>query len=448
MKWQAYPKYKDSDVEWLGKIPEEWEINRIKHTTYVKGRIGWKGLKSDEFIDEGPYLLTGTDFDKGRINWHRSYHVSEERYKEDPYIQLKENDLLITKDGTIGKVAIVKNLPGKACLNSGIFVTRPTKKEYITSYMYWLLNSEVFSRFIDYTKTGTTISHLYQNVFVEFAFPRPSITEQHTIAAFLDRETSRIDKLISKKERQIELLQEKRAALISHAVTKGLDPNARMKDSCVEWLGKIPEHWNVKRLKYLLAAPFQYGANEAAELEDINLPRYVRITDINEDGTLKEDTFKSLSEDVAKPYLLNNDDILFARSGATVGKTFLYQEPWGKAAYAGYLIRARVNKKIIKPEYVAYFCHSTNYWDWLHSNFIQSTIQNVSAEKYAVLIIGVPSIEEQEITVKFLDEEAGKINKIISKVTQSISTLREYRTALISAAVTGKIDVRKEEISK
>jgi len=171
-RWKRYPAYRDSGVEWIGEVPDGWEIKKIKHTTYVKGRIGWQGLKSDEFIEKGPFLVTGTDFIDGEVNWETCYHVLEERYNEDPYIQIRENDLLITKDGTIGKTAIVKNLPDIACLNSGIFLTRSISEDYITEFMYWILNSVVFSKFIDYTKTGTTINHLYQNVFVDFAFPR------------------------------------------------------------------------------------------------------------------------------------------------------------------------------------------------------------------------------------------------------------------------------------
>jgi len=227
MKRKPYPAYKPSGVEWLGDLPEHWDVKKVSHTTYVKGRIGWQGLTADEFIDEGPYCVTGTDFSNGKVNWGICYHVSEERYREDPYICLKEGDLLITKDGTIGKTAVVSALNDKATLNSGIFLTRPIKDDYITIFMYWLLNSKVFTDFIELTKTGTTISHLYQNVFVRFAFPLPTFSEQQTIAAFLDCETGRIDTLVEKKYRLIELLREKRSALISHAVTKGIDPSVK-----------------------------------------------------------------------------------------------------------------------------------------------------------------------------------------------------------------------------
>ena len=216
-------RMKDSGIEWIGEIPEHWGVSKIKFTTYVKGRIGWQGLRADEFIDEGPYLVTGTDFVDGLVNWDSCYHISMERYNEAPPIQLRENDLLITKDGTIGKVAIVKNKPKYAILNSGIFVTRPKNSAYLTEFMYWILNSQVFNKFIQYMSLGSTIVHLYQQTFENFSFPITNLNEQKTIAHFLDRKVAEIDGLISDIKLQIQKLKEYRQSLISEAVTGKID---------------------------------------------------------------------------------------------------------------------------------------------------------------------------------------------------------------------------------
>jgi restriction endonuclease S subunit len=226
-------------------------------------------------------------------------------------------------------------------------------------------------------------------------------------------------------------------------MTKKWQPYPTYKDSGVEWLGAIPEHWEVKRLKFLITESLKYGANESAQLEDKDCPRFIRITDITEDGLLKEDTFRSLPKDIAKPFILKTGDILFARSGATFGKSFMYREQWGIACHAGYLIRARLKLAEALPEFVSYFANSSVYWDWISSIFIQATIQNVSAEKYANLWMGVPDIQEQQKIAQFLDRETSKIDNLITKTRTSIDHLKEYRTALISAAVTGKIDVRE-----
>jgi len=216
-------KMKDSGIEWIGEIPEGWEVNKIKNTSYVKGRIGWHGLTSEEYSDEGAYLVTGTDFKNGFIEWENCYHVGWNRYKEDPYIHLKYDDLLITKDGTIGKVALIDNLPDKATLNSGIFLVRALNKKYLTRFMYWMLNSAVFERFFDYIKTGATISHLYQETFEGFFFPIPPKPEQTAIAQYLDKATEKIDKTIKLIEKKIELLEEYKKSLIHHVVTGKVD---------------------------------------------------------------------------------------------------------------------------------------------------------------------------------------------------------------------------------
>src|SRR5690625_1676966 len=216
-------KMKDSGIEWIGEIPEHWETTKIKYTTYVKGRIGWQGLRSDEFIDVGPHLVTGTDFQEGNVNWSTCYRISEERYEEAPEIQLKNEDLLITKDGTIGKTAIVKNKPQKAILNSGVFVTRPYKEEYLTEYLYWVLNSSIFIDYIDIMSSGTTVRHLYQETFKNFIYPLPNLPEQKRISELISNQTSHLNDVINQTKIQISKLKEYRESLIYEAVTGKID---------------------------------------------------------------------------------------------------------------------------------------------------------------------------------------------------------------------------------
>ena len=212
------------------------------------------------------------------------------------------------------------------------------------------------------------------------------------------------------------------------------------KDSGIKWLGEIPAHWEVKRLKFLLQEALQYGANEPAELMDPDLPRYIRITDVGEDGRLREETFRSIPKDVARPYLLQDGDLLFARSGATVGKTFRFEPSWGRAAYAGYLIRARLKLQRCSSRFVQYFTKSKSYWDWLQTNFIQATIQNVSAERYANLGIALPELREQQEIVSLLDRETARIDGLVARKERLIQLLQEKRAALITRAVTRGLD--------
>lgn len=212
------------------------------------------------------------------------------------------------------------------------------------------------------------------------------------------------------------------------------------KDSGVEWLGEVPVGWDILRLKHLTVEPPQYGANEPAQHVDPDQPRYIRITDIDDAGRLRSDTFCSLPENIAKPYLLKQGDILFARSGATVGKTLFYEESWGRACYAGYLIRFRINHLFTSAQFIYYFTQSSSYRNWLTSSFIQSTIQNISADKYANLALAVPSLAEQQSIVEFLDGETSKIDALITKKERLIELLKEKRSAVISHAVTKGLD--------
>jgi type I restriction enzyme S subunit len=179
-----------------------------------------------------------------------------------------------------------------------------------------------------------------------------------------------------------------------------------------------------------------YGANESAELEDRTLPRYIRITDVKEDGTLHEDTFRSLEEDVAAPYLLEDGDILLARSGATVGKSFQYLKRWGRAAYAGYLIRFRPDQDVIVPRFASYYFKTAGYWACINSSRIQATIENFSAEKYKDLNLPLPEKGEQQQIAAFLDWKTGQIDALIARKGELLEKLKEKRLAVITQAVT------------
>ena len=212
---------KDSGVEWIGKIPEGWNTIKIKFTSWLKGRIGWDGLKSGEFIEEGPYLITGTDFINGGINWDTCTHISEERFMEDELLHIYENDLLITKDGTIGKLAIVKNCPREVSLNGGVMIIRNTNKwKYLDKYLYCILSSEQLYLWYGLSQSGnSTIKHLYQGQFYDFEFTYPNLNEQKKISDYLDKKCVDIYKLIEIKKQKIDQLDEYKRSLIYEYVT-------------------------------------------------------------------------------------------------------------------------------------------------------------------------------------------------------------------------------------
>lgn len=420
---KKYDSYKDSGIEWIGEIPLHWILKRIKHTTYVKGRIGWQGLRSDEFLETSDSIVvTGTDFQNGRINWVSCYQVPKERYDEDQFIQLKEEDLLITKDGTIGKVAVVKYLPKIATLNSGVFVTRPKTSDYIPEFMYWILVSDVFISFYNFNKSGSTIQHLYQNVFDEFKFICPPIEEQTAIASYLDQKTTQIDDLISKKQRLIELLREERTAMINQAVTKGIrslsgaeTPNVKMKDSGIEWLGEIPEHWEVKKLKYCIKIQSGKGITNEELKENGEFKVY------GGNGIMGyTDKFNSIE-------LV----LIIGRVGALCGNIHLVD---GEKWISDNALFAQTSENY---QYMEYFLKFLDLNRLANKN-AQPLITGTMVKEQS---IGLPNKNEQKEIVEFITNETNRIDLITSKTNQEIDLLKEYKTALISEVVTGKVKV-------
>ncbi len=437
---KRYKKYKPSGVEWIGEIPWEWKIKRLKFNTYIKARVGWHGLRADEFsLTDGVFCVTGTDFQNGLVSWENCYRVSEERYEEDPYIQLRENDFLITKDGTIGKVAIVKNLNERATLNSGIFVVRPERKEYITPFMYWVLQSPVFSEYVNYTSKGSTINHLYQETFFNLPFILPLPDEQSAIANYLDKKTTQIDTLIAKKQKLIELLKEERAAIISHAVTKGINPKVELKPSGIDWLGDIPNHWEVKKLKYV-AEKVQTGSTPPSSQQEYYEERVNWFTPSDFSDSLRLTSSKrkiselAIKDGVAKLFPANS--VMLVGIGATLGKVGYIEEP----ASSNQQINAIYFDRLDKAKFYAYFLHVNQNNIVSLSNAATLAILNQSQTKDILCIVPSGDKEINEI-IEFIERIENKFSSTLSKIEKEIELLLEYRTALISEVVTGKIRV-------
>ena len=214
---------RNSEVEWIGDIPKHWKINKIKFSAYVKGRIGWQGLRSEELVDSGPYLITGTDFTEGGIDWKKCYHITQERYQQDANIQIKNHDLLITKDGTIGKLAYIEHMPDVASLNSHLLVIRPLENKFTNRYMYWILQSKQFEYYMNLTQRGSTFNALSQEMVENFTFSCPPIEEQENITKFVDKITTFMDEMLYRISCQIKKLQEYKKTLFSSTVTGKID---------------------------------------------------------------------------------------------------------------------------------------------------------------------------------------------------------------------------------
>ena len=405
-------KMKPSGIAWIGDIPQDWNIKRVKYLASLKGRIGWQGLTSDEYIDEGPYLITGIDFQNGGIDWNNCVRVSAERWAEAPEIHIQNGDLLITKDGTVGKVAIVSGLEEKASLNSGVLLIR-TNPDFDKRFLFWVLQSEEFWTWFRLKNAGnSTIIHLYQGDFAEFSYTFPNTAEQRAIADFLDVQCTKIDSVIADIEEQIETLQKYKKSLITETVTKGLNRSVPMKDSRVDWIGEIPSAWEAKRMKYFLSVA-SGDAITNDQLEDGDYPVF---------GGGKQMGWSN-------KHNIPGDTILIGRVGANCGCVSITpKESW-----------ATDNALIV----------STNsYVKYVYYILVAADLNKLNDANAQPLITGakvgncvVPytyKYEEQKLIADYRDSACSKIDEVLALKQQQLAKMQQHKKSLIYEYVTGK----------
>ena len=431
---RQYSNYKSTGINWIGNIPDHWEQCRLKNFCSLKGRIGWKGLRSDEFqTDSYAYLVTGQDFDGSVIPWKNCYQIDKERYDEDPYIQLQNGDLLITKDGTIGKVAKVTGLDKPACLNSGIFVLKQKKDVFNQDYLYWVMISNMLTEFNNYTSSGTTILHLYQNVFENMPLLVPPIDEQISIASFLNKRCNDIDKIVATQQKRIDLLQELKNSEIKHFVTRGLNTNALLVDSKVDWIGKIPQEWEAKKIKYCFdiyagATPkTDNPENWDGDIIWVTPADYKTVDKYIHEG---QRTLTKKGYDSCNTQIVPKGSIIFSKR-APIGTVAINDVDL--CTNQGCL--SCVPKGANSLYYYYVMSIATEQFDLLGSG---ATFKEISADSFANVKLPYPPIEEQKAIAIYLDNRCGEIDKQIQAVSKQIDLLKEYKQSLIYEAVTGK----------
>lgn len=422
---KGYTEMKDSGIQWIGAIPAHWDILRGKNVL----RLLERPVKPEDDVvtcfRDGEVTLRKNRREEGFTN----------SLKEIGYQGIEPGDLIVHgMDGFAGAIGI-SDSRGKASPVLNVMDSNQNKR-YLMYYLRAMAYKDVFMAL----STGIRVRScdLRWNKLSVFPFLIPKSHEQSAIAAYLDTQCAKIDEIIAQAKASIEDYKQWKASIIYEAVTKGLNPNVEMKDSGIEWIGKVPMRWKIVRLKYLLSTPLQYGANETGLPYDESLPRYIRITDITLDGKLKTSGMQSLSEEKSEGYILDDEDILLARSGATVGKAFYYRESYGKAAFAGYLIRAKINSAKALPKFIYYSTMSAGYEKWKETAVIQATIQNIGASRYNEYSLAIPPIAEQLRIIEFLDDKMEKIDSLMAEKQSLIDDLESYKKSLIYEVVTGK----------
>ena len=420
---------KDSGVQWLGNIPKEWSVGKVKHEFYAT-----KTIVGDKVNDYERLALTLN----GVIKRSKDAGDGLQPEKFDGYQILKEHELVFKLIDLANVSTSRVGLSPYTGIVSPAYIVLHHRKDMNPRYGEYYFLSMWMNEVFNHIGGDGVRSALNAKDLLNIPYLKVSPDEQQAIADYLDETCSKIDEIIAEAKASIDEYKELKQSVIFEAVTKGLDKNVEMKDSGVEWIGKIPKNWTLYRLKHLLQSPMQYGANATGLEYDKTMPRYVRITDIDSNGNLKDVGKQSLSWDIAEPYLLEDGDLLLARSGGTVGKAFLYKKFYGTCAFAGYLIRAKANDKVL-PEYIHYYTLSKGYEIWKNGIFIKATIQNIGADKYANLPIPIPTdIEIQREVVKYLDSKCNTLDSLIAEKESLIKDLESYKKSLIYEVVTGK----------
>jgi type I restriction enzyme S subunit len=451
-KYQVYPDYKDSEVCGLGHLPSHWEVMQLKRT--VDGCVN--GIWGSEPNNDGKdmIVLRVADFDRSKLTVKaEGYTYRKIEDKELTTRRLKRGDLLLEKSGggektLVGQVVLFDEAFEAVTSN---FVAKMTPVDRFNSKFLNYVFSRFYSENINYCsiKQNTGIQNLDSSAYLSEKFGFPSKQEQQKIADFLDHETAKIDTLIEKQQKLIKLLKEKRQAVISHAVTKGLNPDAPMKESGVEWLGQIPAHWEVLRIKHLISSLESGVSVNAADIpankDEYGVLKtscvYTREFRVSENKTVVKDEYERVKCPVRKGEIIisrmNTPELVGASAIVNVEapNIFLPDRLWQTVFKNHY----EHNTK-----FISYFMMVKGFRNQisLAAEGASSSMQNIAKEDYLSINIALPPKPEQETIVEFIDQRLRSFSKLEECSITAIELMQERRTALISAAVTGKIDVR------
>ncbi len=431
MSFPKYPKYKASGVEWLGEVPEHWDVWKLTHAFEKIGSGTTPKTDNREYYDDGehPWVNTG-DLNDSKLNGCENKITSHALSDHTTLRVYPAGSVVIAMYGaTIGKLAI---LQFPACVNQACCVFSGKLKIEYKFLFFWLLGYRLQIISLAY---GGGQPNINQDILRGLQVACPNLSEQNAIVAFLDRETAKIDELVNAQARLIELLKEKRQAVISHAVTKGLNPHAPMKPSGIEWLGDVPEHWEVVRLRWLCEIKKRIAGQLGYDVLSIT-QQGLRVRDItSNDGQLSMDYSKYQMVEIGD-FAMNHMDLLtgYVDLASMRGVT--------SPDYRVFSIR---DATACRSSYIL-FLFQMGYRNHIFYAYGQGSSQlgrwRMPTEAFKDLSFPLPPLPEQLAIAAFLDRETARIDTLTAEAQRAIILLRERRTALISAAVTGQIDIR------
>lgn len=434
-RYQAYLEYKDTKLGWLGSIPKHWEV---RYSKWLFKERNIKATKGDEMLTASQKygVIPQKEFMKLEQQKVVQVQTGHEILKS-----VKKNDFVISMRSFQGGIEFC----GYDGSVSSAYVPLIPSSEINLGYFRYLFKSKSYIQALQSTtnlvRDGQALRY---NNFIQVRLPLPDKNEQSRIADFLDHETVRIERLIYEQEKFVELLEEKRKAVVSHAVTKGLDPDITMKESGLEWLGQIPKHWDLKPLRYLGVC--QNGINIGASFFGSGFP-FFSYGDVykNDKLPLKGSGLVRSSMSDRDNYSVKEGDVFFTRTSETIDDIGLASTSFinvEDATFAGFLIRFRPTPHKLLKEFSRFYFRNPLIQSFFVGEMNLVTRASLSQDLLKKLMVAVPPIEEQQEIANFLEERTCKIDKTIENATRAIDLLHQKRDSLISAAVTGKIDVR------
>ena len=452
IKYRSDNEMKDSGIEWLGKIPKEWEVTRIKFISNIYGRIGFRGYTTEDIVGEGEGAITlsPSNIDDQKLDLSNKTYISWKKYNESPEIKIYNNDILLVKTASIGKVAYIERLFEPATINPQFVVFKNIKTD--RKLFYYNLISEVIQQQVMFVSNGGVISTLTQKDIGDFYISNLDELNQQKIANFLDIKTAEFDTIISKKEQLIEKLEAAKKSLISEVVTgkvKIVDGELvdrkpeEMKDSGVEWLGMIPKDWEVKRIN-LITSNVGDGLHGTPIYEEGTKYFFINGNNLRNGKIIIDSSTKEVEKKEYNKYKknLSENTILMSING-TIGNLAMYNGEkiiLGKsAAYINLL-------KNINIQFIYYYFQSKEIEIYFNRSMSGTTINNLSLATIRKTSVVLPREEEMSYIVGYLDKRTSELELIIAKTKQQITKLKEAKQSLISEAVTGKIDLRDWEI--
>jgi type I restriction enzyme S subunit len=437
MSFSKYEKYKDSGVEWLGEVPEHWEVTALKRgfsVTLGKMLQPEQSGTSDVIL---PYLRAA-NIQWGGVN---TFDIKQMWLspRDRNQLRLVKGDLLISEGGDVGRSCIWQDELDECYFQNSVNRVR-ARKGNSNQYLYYWMCVIKDKGYVDVLCNKSTIAHFTAEKVAEVPVPFPLLQEQVVIASFLDRETAKIDELVAEQQRLIELLKEKRQAVISHAVTRGLNPNVKLKPSGIEWLGDVPEHWEVKPLKSVASfnddvLPESYGADEEIEYVDIGSVSLVSGIERVEILLYKNAPSR------ARRRVRDGDVIVSTVRTYLKAIAPVINPPANMIVSTGFaVIRPRI---VLFSRFAKFVLQANFFVDAVISLSTGVSYPAINVSEMEGIAITMPSLTEQTAIADFLDSELAKLDILTTEAKRAIDLLQERRTALISAAVTGKIDVRQ-----